>query len=82
MRIQWGSDPTKNQLITVPVTDAKRLVDALGDDVTIHGPDVKRIKQQARDMYILPTLVYKGEIFIQKHIYSLLCKPYISPENI
>lgn len=66
MRIQWGSDPAKNQLITVPVTDAKRLVDALGDDVNIHGPDVKRIKQQARDMYILPTLVCKGEIFIQK----------------
>lgn len=47
MRIQWGSDPAKNQLITVPVTDAKRLVDALGDDVNIHSPDVKRIKQKA-----------------------------------
>lgn len=66
MRIQWGSDPAENQLITVLVTDAKHLVDALGDDVNIHGPGVKRIKKQAQDMYIIPTLVYKGEIFTQK----------------
>ena len=66
MRIQWGSDPARNQRITVLVTDAKRVVDALGDDVNIHGPDVKRIKMQARDMYIIPTSVYKGEILIQK----------------
>ena len=59
------------QLITVLVTDAKHLV--MGDDVNIHGPDVKRIKMQARDMYIIPSLVYKGEIFIQKNIMIVSC---------
>ena len=52
------------QLITVLVTDAKHLV--MGDDVNIHGPDVKRIKMQARDMHIIPSLVYKGRYLYKK----------------
>lgn len=52
------------------------LADGVGDDVNIRRPVVKRIKKEVQDnMYTIPTLVYKGETFIQEiYIYRLLYK--------